>query len=120
MIYALPENATVVDILTRSIVAHPSTLCEALEAQALEARHDARQARFAMVAKSALAMARHCERASEWVKRDDLPAQERACCIAAECGSLVVTIHHARKLQCLPRQIVDSALAEWDARHAEA
>ena len=105
------------NIIQRALVEHGESLAAMLAAQAIEARHDARNANFASVTRAADSMARDCDRAREWAQRYfDLSAGERAACIVADrCGVLVVALGAAGKLLGLDRDTIREAAGEWEA-----
>lgn len=118
-IYPLPENPTAVDIITRSLIAHPSLFRVDLIAQAemhddySQLTHNERARQGANASKSA------CLRAYDFAGRDDLPERERACLIAAETGPAVIALNVAGKLQCLPRHLLTAAAVLLDTTPLE-
>lgn len=113
-IYALPSNPSVVDIIERSLIAHPSLFVDALTQQAQMHAEYSRTTNNVRARQGADASERACERAAEFAEREDLPARERAACIAAETGPAVLALNVAGKLQCLPRHMLTAAAVALD------
>ena len=113
-IYPLPENPTSADIIRRSIVAHPSLFREALINQA--AIHDdySQLTINARAAQGADASKLACLRAYDFVGCDNLTDDERAAEICKDCGTMVVALNVACKLQCLPAHIRTAAAVSWE------
>ena len=57
-----------------------------------------------------------CLRAYDWIGRDDLSIGERAHCIAAETGTLVVALNAAAKMLGVAPAQRTAALVAWEAR----
>lgn len=113
-IYALPEKPSVIDIITRSIIAHPSMFREMLIKQAEQHDDYSQLTTNERARQGANASKRACLRAYDFIGRDDLPERERACCIAAETGPAVIALNVAGKLQCLPRPMLTAAAIMLD------
>lgn len=103
------------DIIERSIEMHPTLFCEALNGQAMDHLKYANGTTTSVRSiQGAIASLKACERASDWVGRDDLPAGERASCICAECGTMVVALNVACKLQLIPAHVRTAAAVDWE------
>ncbi len=107
-IYALPAKPTARDIIERSIIAHPSLFREALIAQATMHDNYARLATDRLAARGAAAMASDCLSAYDAVGMENPDA------ICERCGTMVVALNVAAKLQCLPPHMKAEAAAAWE------
>lgn len=105
------------DIIERSILMHPSLFREALIAQAETHDDYAKLTTDKRAAQGASASRAACLRAYDWIGRDDLSDGERAACIAAECGPMVIALNVACKLQCLPAHVRTAAAVDWEEEH---
>lgn len=107
-IYPLPENPTAVDIITRSIVAHPTLFREALIEQADQHNDYSRLTHNDGARRGAVASAYACLRAYDLIGDGD-DARSRAETICQETGPAVIALNVACKLQCLPPHIRTAA-----------
>lgn len=103
-IYALPENPSAIDIITRSIVAHPSTFRAALIEQAEMHDDYSRLTSNPAAARGANASKNACLKAYDYIGDGD-NARDRAETLCAETGPAVIALNVACKLQCLPPHI---------------
>lgn len=101
------------DIIARSIETDLAAFRAALIDQAEQHDNAMMLARVARAAQGARAQKMACLRAYDFAGRDDLPAMERAACIAAECGPMVIALNVAAKLQGLSRAERTAAAVDW-------
>lgn len=118
-IYALPEKPSAIDIIERSIIAHPSLFADSLRSQEIMHKGYSAQSTNTLATRGANASARACERAREFAQRDDLSARERASLICAETGPAVIALNVACKLQCLPPHVRTAAAVMLDSTPLE-
>ena len=107
--YDLPINPNAKDIITRSVVCHPSAFRDALVAQANMHADYEELSRNPLAKRGAAAQKNACLRAYDWLGRDDLPEGERAACIAGELNTMIIALNVACKLQCLPPHVRTAA-----------
>lgn len=103
-IYALPENASAVDIIERSIIAHPSLFREALIKQAEMHDNYANLTTNESARRGAIASKSACLKAYDYIGDGD-DARSRAETLCDETGPAVIALNVACKLQCLPPHI---------------
>lgn len=109
-IYPLPEKPSALDIIERSIIAHPSLFAETLDLQAAEhKRYAANLANGERAKQGALASARACDAAAYHIRGEGGAAQ-----IVKDCGQMVIALNVACKLQCLPAHIRTAAAVMWE------
>lgn len=113
-IYALSEKPSAIDIIERSIIAHPSLFVDSLRSQEIMHKGYSAQSTNRLAIQGAIASERACERAREFAGRHDLSERERACLIVAETGPAVIALNVACKLQCLPPHIRTAAAVMLD------
>ena len=99
---------TASEIISRSIAMHPSLFREALIRQAdmhddyaRVSQHNRRAQQGAESSRAA------CLRAYDAVGAEDVDA------ILADCGTMVIALNVAGKLQCLPRHTISQAAVDW-------
>lgn len=116
-IYALPENPSAVDIIERSIIAHPSLFREALESQAAMHRDYMHQASNPMAIAGAKTQKDACSMCAAILQHDYMSPREMAdaMCLAISTG--IVALNVAGKLQCLPPHIRTAAACTLDERN---
>lgn len=108
-IYPLNDNPTARDIIARSIAAHPSLFREALIRQA-EMHDDYAMLTTNIRAKQgARASWKACLAAYDAVDMGDVDA------ICSDCGTMVIALNVACKLQCIPPHIRTAAAVTWQA-----
>lgn len=106
-IYALPENASAVDIITRSIIAHPSLFREQLIRQAEIHDNYSLLTTNEQAAQGARSSRNACLNAYDTIGDcdDEISDRERAEAICLNLGAAVIALNIACKLQCLPSHI---------------
>lgn len=114
-IYPLPENPTAVDIITRSIVAHPSMFREALINQAHEHANYEGISSNPRAQQGARASKLACLNAYDTIGDAELSVNERAEVICGDVGTGVIALNIACKLQCIPSHIRTSAALTLEA-----
>ena len=115
-IYSLPENPSAVDIIERSIMAHPSLFRDALIAQAHTHADYEKIARDARAAQGAQASKNACLSVYNTIGEylDDKTARECAESICGKTGTAVIALNVACKLQCLPNHVRTAAAIGLD------
>jgi hypothetical protein len=116
-LYSLPEKPSAHDIIKRSIIAHPSLYRESLIKQAEMHDDYSKLSRDPRATQGAIAQKNACLKIYDFVGAD-LSPDEAATEICRECGSMVVALNAAGKLQCLPRHLLTAAAVQWDEEHA--
>lgn len=116
-LYSLPEKPSAHDIIKRSIIAHPSLYRESLIKQAEMHDDYSKVSRDPRATQGAIAQKNACLKIYDFVGAD-LSPDEAATEICRECGSMVVALNAAGKLQCLPRHLLTAAAVKWDEEHA--
>ena len=104
-IYPLPENATAADIITRSIIAHPSLFRERLISEAEIHDNYALLTTNERAAQGARASRNACLNVYNTIGDNDFTDREQADAICANTGPAVIALNIACKLQCLPPHI---------------
>lgn len=112
-IYALPENPSAVDIIERSIIAHPSLFRESLIKQAEMHDDYSRLTTNPRARQGAEASKTACLNAYDFVG-SDLEPREAAEQICKKTGTAVIALNVACKLQCLPPHIRTAAAVMLD------
>ena len=108
------ETCTALDIIERSIVMHPTTFADVVEAQ--EKQHRAYGAGLPdtlhgrTTARAVKSMADACRIVVGAIKSGDGDAAATSRIIASDTGPLVVALNAACKLQCLPPHVRTAAL----------
>lgn len=110
-IYALPETPSAEDIIKRSIVAHPSLFRKALISQAEQHDDYAKLSTNPRAVQGAKASFNACLRAYDAVGLEDVSA------IMADCGTMVIALNVACKLQCIPTHVRTRAAVDWQEQH---
>lgn len=114
-IYALPENPSAMQIIERSIVAHPSAFYDGLIAQA-EMHGDYSDLSQNLQAKQgATAQCRACLAICETLRL--VPHLIGGSKEASEINTMIIALNAACKLQCLPPHIRTQAAIKWDEEH---
>lgn len=108
----LSDKPTAREIIARSILMHPSLFRESLIAQAELHDNYANLTTNVRAAQGAAASRAACLRAYDAIGMDDADA------IVADCGTMVIALNVACKLQCLPPHIRTAAAVEWEAARA--
>lgn len=119
-IYDLPENPTAVQIIARSIIAHPSLFRESLIKQAEMHDDYSRLATNARTAQGAEASKNACLTTYDFVGDDELSNEERAAKICEKTGPAVIALNVACKLQCIPSHIRTAAAIMLDSTPLES
>lgn len=114
----LPEKPSAADIIARSILMHPSLYRESLIKQAEMHDDYSKLSRDPRATQGAIAQKNACLKIYDFVGADDLSPAEAATEICRECGTMVVALNAAGKLQCLPRHMLTAAAVQWDEEHA--
>lgn len=111
--YSLPANPTARDIIERSIVCHDETFRTALIQQAEVHDTSAMFTPSERARQGAMASFKACLSAYDIIGRDDMTPYEKALFIGSDCGTMVIALNIACKLQCLPPHIRTQAAIAW-------
>lgn len=100
---------TAFDIISRSIIMHPSLFREALIKQATMHDDYSRVTNDKRAAQGATSSCNACLRAYDAVGASDVDS------ILTDCGTMVIALNVACKLQCIPPHVRTAAAVAWES-----